>query len=139
MGSKHTFFRKSAESNRLADTDGSRTTQNTDKVSPNGVKRLGTCERVESETTQGTFYSPSFHISTSPKFHVANIQKLLTKRELKKKGIIIKEIEKIKFLREMCKEERPYFLAFAETWLNDKMKEAEYEIEGYSYLQAIEK
>ena len=53
---------------------------------------------------------------------------------MKRKGIFIKEIEKIKFLREMCKEERPYFLAFAETWLNDKMKEAEYEIEGYSYV-----
>ena len=95
---------------------------------------MGTCERVESERTQGTFHSPSFHISTSPKFHVANIQRLLTKRELKEKGIIIKEIEKIKFLREMCKEEKPYFLAFAETWLNDKMKEAEYEIEGHSYV-----
>ena len=94
---------------------------------------------VESETTQGTSHSPSFHISTSPKFHVANIQKLLTKRELKKKGIIIKEIEKIKFLRDMCKEEKPYFLAFAETWLNDNMKEAEYEIKGYSYLASHQK
>ena len=122
------------ESKRLANTNRSGTSQNTKKVFPNGVKRLGTCERVESETTQGTFHSPSFHTNTSPKFHVANIQKLLTKKELKKKGIIIKEIEKIKFLREMCKEERPYFLAFAETWLNDKMKEAEYEIEGYSYV-----
>ena len=94
---------------------------------------------VESETTQGTSHSPSFHISTSPKFHVANIQKLLTKRELKKKGIIIKEIEKIKFLRDMCKEEKPYFLAFAETWLNDKIKEAEYEIEGYSHVASHRK
>ena len=65
---------------------------------------------------------------------MANIQKLLTKREVKYKGIVIKEIEKIKFLREMCKEERPYFLAFAETWLNNKMKEAKYEIEGYSHV-----
>lgn len=100
---------------------------------------MGTCKRVESERTQGTFHSPSFHISASPKFHVANIQRLLTKRELKKKGIIIKEIEKIKFLREMCKEEKPYFLAFAETWLNDKMKEAEYEIEGYSHVASHRK
>ena len=58
---------------------------------------------------------------------------------MKRKGIFIKEIEKIKFLREMCKEERPYFLAFAETWLNDKMKEAEYEIEGYSYVASHRK
>ena len=100
---------------------------------------MGACERVESERTQGTFHSPSFHINTSPKFHVANIQRLLTKRELKEKGIIIKEIEKIKFLREMCKEEKPYFLAFAETWLNDKIKEAEYEIEGYSHVASHRK
>ena len=39
----------------------------------------------------------------------------------------------------MCKEERPYFLAFAETWLNDKIKEAEYEIEGYSYVASHRK
>ena len=83
---------------------------------------------VEPETTQVTSHSPSFHTSTPPTFHVANVQKLLITRKLKYKGDIIKEIEKIKFLREMCKEERPYFLAFAETWLNDKMKEAEYEI-----------
>ena len=100
---------------------------------------MGTCERVESERTRGTFHSPSFHINTSPKFHVANIQRLLTKKELKEKGIIIKEIEKIKFLREMCKEEKPYFLAFAETWLNDKIKEAEYEIEGYSHVASHRK
>ena len=53
---------------------------------------------------------------------------------MKKKGIIIKETEKIKFLREMCKEEKPYFLAFVETWLKDKIKEAEYEIEGYTHV-----
>jgi len=58
---------------------------------------------------------------------VANIQNLLAKRERKNKNNFIKDIEKIKFLREMCKEEKPYFLAFAETWLNDRMKEAEYE------------
>merc|ERR1711874_334684 len=99
----------STESNGLADAYGRETTQN--RVFPSGVKRLGSCEMVESEMTQGTSHPPSFHISTSPKFHVANIQKLLTKRELKKKGIFIKEIEKIKFLRDMCKEKKTYFLA----------------------------
>ena len=39
----------------------------------------------------------------------------------------------------MCKEERPYFLAFAETWLNDKIKEAEYEIEGYTHVASHRK
>ena len=51
--------------------------------------------------------------------------------------MFMKEIEKIKFLSDMCNEEKPYFLAFAETWLNDSMKEAEYEIEGYSYVKVI--
>merc|ERR1712237_254415 len=74
-----------------------------------------------------------------PNFHVANIQKLLTKRELKNKGNFIKDIEKMKFLREMCKDERPYFLAFAETWLNNRMKEAEYEIEGYTHVASHQK
>ena len=70
---------------------------------------------------------------------MANIQNLLTNRELKNKDYFTKEIEKIKFLREMCKEERPYFLAFAETWLNDKIKEAEYEIEGYTHVASHRK
>ena len=37
------------------------------------------------------------------------------------------------FLREQCKEEMPYFLAFAETYLKEGIKEAEYNIEGYSH------
>ena len=65
---------------------------------------------------------------------MANIQNILTKGELGKREMFVKEIEKIKFLRDMCKEEKPYFLAFAETWLNNNMKEAEYEIKGYSYV-----
>ena len=51
----------------------------------------------------------------------------------------MKEIEKIKFLRDMCKEEKPYFLAFAETCLKDNMKGAEYEIDGYSYVASHRK
>merc|ERR1711888_460097 len=34
---------------------------------------------------------------------------------------------------------KPYFLAFAETWLKDKIKEAEYEIEGYSHVASHRK
>ena len=126
-------------SKKLADTYGDGSGHKTIKVTPSGDKRVGSCEKVESETIQGTFRSPSLHINTSPKFHVANIQNLLTKKELEREGIFIREVEKIKFLREMCKEKRPYFLAFAETWLNDKMKEAEYEIEGYSYVASHRK
>merc|ERR1712215_123733 len=112
-----TFFWASEEPIRLADTNGDGATPSTEKVPTNRAKQLGTCERVKSEKTRGTFLSPSLHTNTSPNFHVANIQGLLTKKELKEKGIIIKEIEKMKFLREMCKEEKPHFLAFAETWL----------------------
>ena len=70
---------------------------------------------------------------------MANIQNILTKGELGKGGMFVKEIEKIKFLRDMCKEEKPYFLAFAETCLKDNMKEAEYEIDGYSYVASHRK
>ena len=83
------------ESKKLADTYGDGSSHKANKVFPSGVKQLGICEEVESETTQDTFHSPSFHINTSPKFHVANIQNLLTKKELKRKGIFIKEIEKL--------------------------------------------
>ena len=89
--------------------------------------------------TRNPSLSPSFHINTSPKFHVANIQNILTKGELGKRGMFVKEIEKIKFLRDMCKEEKTYFLAFAETCLKDNMKEAEYEIDGYSYVASHRK
>ena len=41
--------------------------------------------------------------------------------------------EKIAFLRDQCKEENPSFLAFAETNLNESIKDAEFEIEGYSH------
>ena len=123
----------------MADTNGGRTTQGIEEGSTIGAKQMGTCKRVESEKIQRTFLSPSSHINTYPKFHVANIERLLTRIELKEKGKIIKEIEKIKFLREMCKEEKPYFLAFAETWLKDKIKEAEYEIEGYSHVASHRK
>ena len=106
---------------------------------PSGDRKLGPCEMVKSTMSQRPPLPPSFHISNSPKFHVANIQNLLTKRKLGKKGMFMREIEKIKFLSDMCNEEKPYFLAFAETWLNDNMKEAEYEIEGYSYVASHRK
>ena len=136
---KYTFFRISTESKSWvninrdraeADTGRGKTAPVAEGVYPNGDRRSVSCETVEPETT----LSSTFHTNTPPNFHVANIQNLLTKRELKNINNFTKEIEKIKFLREMCKEERPYFLAFAETWLNDKMKEAEYEIEGYTHV-----
>ena len=63
---------------------------------------------------------------------MANIQNLLTS-VCGEKGFYLTQKEKIKFLREQCQEEIPYFLAFAETYLKESVKEAEYEIEGYAH------
>ena len=71
-------------------------------------------------------------IKNLPCFHVANIQNLITKSVCGEKGFFVAQKEKMNFLREQCKEERPYFLAFAETYLKESIKEAEFEIEGYS-------
>ena len=59
-----------------------------------------------------------------PKFHVANIEGLISKNAQHKK---------IPFLRELCALEKPYFLAFAESHLNENIKEAEFNIPDYSY------
>merc|ERR1711913_274161 len=96
------FFRTPTESNRLANTNGGKTTQNTE------VKRLGTCERVESEAAREILDSPSFKetnagnpvgnrqrgnsrqrsssiLNTPPNFHIANIQNILAKKKDGKK------------------------------------------------------
>ena len=78
-------------------------------------------------------------LRTLPSFHVANIQSILTKTVSGDKGLFVKDIEKIKFLREQCKEEKPYFMAFAETHLKEEIKEAEYEMEGYSHVTSHRK
>ena len=72
-------------------------------------------------------------MNCNPSFHVANIQSLVTKTVDGKKIPFLKNQEKIPFLREQCKEEMPYFLAFAETYLKEGIKEAEYKIDGYSH------
>ena len=74
-----------------------------------------------------------------PSFHIANIQNLLTKTESGEKGMFIKEIDKINFLREQCKEENPYYLALAETWLKDGILESEYTISGYEHVASHRK
>merc|ERR1711913_263925 len=96
QGLRYTFFRTPTESNRLANTNGGKTTQNTE------VKRLGTCEWVESEAAREVLDSPSFKetnagnpdgnrqrensrqrsssiLNTHPNFHIANIQNILAK------------------------------------------------------------
>ena len=123
----------------MAEAYGGEIVETNDGSPPSGVGKLGPGETVKSTMSQRPPLPPSFHISNSPKFHVANIQNLLTKRKSGEKGMFMKEIEKIKFLNDMCNEEKPYFLAFAETWLNDSMKEVKYEIEGYSYVASHRK
>ena len=66
-------------------------------------------------------------------FHIANIQSLITKTVSGENIPFLKAQEKISFLREQCKEETPYFLAFAETNLNESIKEAEFQLDGYSH------
>ena len=51
----------------------------------------------------------------------------------------VKENEKIKFLMEQCQEERPCFMAFAETCLKNEIKEVEFEIKGYSHVTSHRK
>ena len=59
-----------------------------------------------------------------PKFHVANIESLISKNAQRRK---------IPFLREVCALDKPYFLAFAESHLNKEIKEAEFNIPEYTY------
>lgn len=72
-------------------------------------------------------------LTSPPSFHLANIQNLLTKKMNGENGLFVKKTEKIKFLREQCIEETPLFLAFAETYLKEWVKDAEIEIEGYAH------
>ena len=74
-------------------------------------------------------------LSSLPNFHVANIESLIPSI-CGDKVVNRRQKEKMKFLREQCTEEKPYFLAFAETHLNDSVKDAEFEIEGYSHANS---
>ena len=56
-----------------------------------------------------------------------------------KKCKYVKENEKIKFLKEQCEEEKPYFMAFAETCLKKEIKEVEFDIKGYSNVASYRK
>ena len=72
-------------------------------------------------------------LTSPPSFHIANIQNLLTKKINGENGPFVKKNEKVKFLRDQCIEETPLFLAFAETYLKEWVKDAEIEIEGYAH------
>ena len=48
-------------------------------------------------------------------FHVANIQNLLTKTETGERGMFVRKMEKMDFLRDQSGEEEPLFLAYCET------------------------
>ena len=74
-----------------------------------------------------------------PSFHVANIQNIIPKKVRGNNELFVKDIEKINFLKEQCKDEKPYFMAFAETHLKEEIKEAEFAIEGYSHVTSHRK
>ena len=78
-------------------------------------------------------------LNSLPNFHVANIQNIQTKAVYGNKQNFVKEKEKIKFLMEQCEEERPYFMAFAETNLKEEIKETEFNIQGYSHVASHRK
>ena len=67
-------------------------------------------------------------------FHVANIQNLLTKTETGEKGMFMRKMEKMDFLRDQSKEEEPLFLAYCETGLTKRILEAEFSIDGYTHV-----
>ena len=67
-------------------------------------------------------------------FHIANIQNLLTKTETGEKGMFMRKMEKMDFLRDQSKEEEPLFLAYCETGLTKRILEAEFSIDGYTYV-----
>ena len=66
----------------------------------------------------------------TPKFQIANIETLISKKA---------RYQTIPFLREQCVLENPYFLAFAETNLTDTIKDAEFDIKGYSHVTSHRK
>ena len=72
-------------------------------------------------------------------FHIVNIQNLLTKTETGEMGMFMKQLDKINFLRDQCKDENPYFLALAETWIKDGILESEYTIYGYEHVASHRK
>ena len=78
-------------------------------------------------------------MNSPPNFHVANIQNIITKTLDGKKCNYIKENEKIEFLKELCEEEKPFFMAFAETCLKEEVKVAEFDIKGYSHVASHRK
>ena len=65
-------------------------------------------------------------------FHMANIQNILTKTETGERGMFLRKIDKMGFLRDQCKGEEPLFLAYSETCLKKVILEAEFSIDGYT-------
>ena len=110
----------------MADTHGGEVVKNTKGVNSSGIGKRGSGETVEVGMTQ----KPPL----PPRFHIANIQNLLSEE-----GMFIKQLDKINFLRDQCKEENPYFLAFAETWIKDGILESEYTIYGYEHVASHRK
>ena len=62
--------------------------------------------------------------------NMANIQNILTKTETGERGMFLRKIDKMGFLRDQCKGEEPLFLAYSETCLKKVILEAEFSIDG---------
>ena len=73
------------------------------------------------------------NVNLNPSFHLANIQNLVGKTAHGENIPYMKAQEKISFLREQCRVEKPCFLALAETYLNKYIREVEFQITGYTH------
>merc|ERR1711888_386498 len=96
-------------------------------------------ERLEGTNKQVDTLNKNDMRILPPSFHIANIQNLLTKTKSGEKGMFVKQLDKINFLRDQCKDENPYFLALAETWIKDGILESEYTIYGYEHVASHRK
>ena len=94
----------------------------------------GGIDKMDGEIGEGTNEHMVQETMKTQIFHVANIQNLLTKTETGERGMFVRKIDKINFLRDQCDEENPLFLAYTETWLKKGMLEAEFDIDGYTYV-----
>ena len=72
----------------------------------------GGIDETDGETGEGPNEPMVQETMKTQTFHVANIQNLLTKTETGERGMFMKKIEKMDYLRERCGEEEPLFLAF---------------------------
>ena len=77
----------------------------------------GGIDETDGETGEGPNEPMVQETMKTQTFHVANIQNLLTKTETGERGMFMKKIEKMDYLRERCGEEEPLFLVVGDPLL----------------------